>query len=104
MTVNEDVRALINEGYEAGKPMAFICIAPVLAAAVLGRTAAELELTIGDDPATASAIEGFGASHVITGPGHIHVDAEPHCIDTCVDAWTEHCSGIRGHDAHRHQK
>ena len=82
MTVNEDVRALINEGYEAGKPMAFICIAPVLAAAVLGRTAAELELTIGDDPATASAIEGFGASHVITGPGHIHVDVPNRIVST----------------------
>ena len=82
MTVNDDIRALINHGYESGKPMAFICIAPVLAAAVLGGTASSLELTIGDDAGTASSIEGFGARHVVTGPGEIHVDVKNRIVST----------------------
>ena len=93
MTVNEDVRALINEGYEAGKPMAFICT-PVLAAAVLGRTAAELELTIGMSNRVVIEV-GVAMSSPVLDTSTL--TCQPHCIDTCVHAWTEHCSGIRGH-------
>ncbi|MGB0647983.1 MAG: isoprenoid biosynthesis glyoxalase ElbB [Bradymonadia bacterium] len=82
MTVNADVRTLIHQVYESGKPMGFICIAPVLAAAVLGRTATALELTIGDDAGTASAIEALGARHVVTGPGEIHVDVSNRIVST----------------------
>lgn len=60
-TVREDVSRFIRDLHEAGKPMGFMCIAPVLAAKVLG---GKVQVTIGNDPATARAIEAMGARHV----------------------------------------
>lgn len=60
--VNPDVARLVKEAHAAGKPLAFVCIAPVVAAKVLGSTGAKL--TIGNDAATAGAINAMGASHV----------------------------------------
>lgn len=61
-SVNEDVQRLILDMHGKGKAQGFICIAPVLAAKVLGSTG--LKLTIGSDPGTAAAIEQCGAEHV----------------------------------------
>jgi enhancing lycopene biosynthesis protein 2 len=58
--VNEDVEDLIRSALEAGKPIAAMCIAPV----ILARTIPGAKLTIGNDPRTASAIESMGAVHV----------------------------------------
>ena len=60
-TVREDVARLIRELHAAGKPLGFMCIAPVLAAKVLGN---HVQVTIGNDPATAQAIEAMGGRHV----------------------------------------
>jgi enhancing lycopene biosynthesis protein 2 len=62
MTVDPDVERLIKAMRAAGKPMGFICIAPVIAAKVLG--GAGVTLTIGHDPGTATAIRSWGAVHV----------------------------------------
>ncbi len=43
------------------KPLAFLCIAPVIAAKVIGQG---VKLTIGNDSATASCIEAMGATHI----------------------------------------
>jgi len=59
--VREDVARLIRGLHAAGKPMGFMCIAPVLAAKVLGQ---KVQVTIGNDPSTAQAIEAMGARHV----------------------------------------
>jgi enhancing lycopene biosynthesis protein 2 len=59
--VDPMVRDLIEEAHLAGKPMGFMCIAPILAAAVLGSK--QITLTIGQDPGTAAKIEGRGAIH-----------------------------------------
>lgn len=61
-TVNADVATAIRSVYDAGKPLGFICIAPVIAAKVLGRE--PIELTIGNDRETALGIEAMGARHV----------------------------------------
>lgn len=60
-SVNADVERAINSMLELKKPMAFLCIAPVIAAKVV---ASKANLTIGSDPATAAAIEAMGAVHV----------------------------------------
>ncbi|HMA63259.1 MAG TPA: isoprenoid biosynthesis glyoxalase ElbB [bacterium] len=63
-TVNPDVENFINDAYESSIPLGFICISPVLGAKVLGEKADDLKLTIGNDSATASDVEEFGAAHV----------------------------------------
>lgn len=60
--VDKEVEAAIQSFFEAGKPLGFICIAPVIAAKVLGKE--HIELTIGNDHECAEAIEAMGASHV----------------------------------------
>ena len=52
--VNPEVERLVKEMHAAGKPQGFICIAPVIAARVLGEF--NPTLTIGNDNGTASAI------------------------------------------------
>ncbi len=61
-TVNPEVARLIKEIHAAKKPIGFICIAPVIAAKVLG--AANPKLTIGNDPGASGAIEAMGGKHV----------------------------------------
>jgi enhancing lycopene biosynthesis protein 2 len=61
-SVNPNVEGLIRSVHGQGKPLGFICIAPALAAKVLGELGPKL--TIGNDPGTAAAIEALGATHV----------------------------------------
>ena len=61
LSVDPVVNDFLIECNEAGKPLGFICIAPVIAAKVFGSK--KPVLTIGDDPDTASAIENLGAKH-----------------------------------------
>lgn len=60
-TLHPEVERLIKEMHKAGKPMGFICIAPVLAARALGN---KVQVTIGNDPHVAKAIEKMGAYHI----------------------------------------
>ncbi len=62
-SVQRDVDRLVREAHAAGKPLAFVCIAPVIAAKILGQETAA-KLTIGDDADTAGAINTMGGSHV----------------------------------------
>jgi enhancing lycopene biosynthesis protein 2 len=62
LKVRPDVERLIRDCHAAGKPMGFICIAPVLAAKVLGSKG--VKLTIGSDKDTAATLQGLGAKHV----------------------------------------
>lgn len=79
MKVRDDVAALIREVHAAKKPLGFICIAPVLAAKVLGHG---VHLTIGDDPETAAAIEAFGGKHVARKVEEIEVDPAKKVVST----------------------
>ncbi len=62
-TVNAEVERLIVEAHTLKKPIAAICIAPVLLAKVLGARGAAPLLTIGNDAGTAAALEAMGARH-----------------------------------------
>jgi enhancing lycopene biosynthesis protein 2 len=76
-TVNPEVADLIREMHRAGKPTGFICIAPTIAAKVLGA-----KVTIGTDRATAAAVEKMGGSHVTCQVDQIAVDEEKKVVST----------------------
>jgi enhancing lycopene biosynthesis protein 2 len=61
--VQPEVGKLIRSMVESGKPVGAWCIAPALLAAAL-RGDPSVQLTIGNDPATAKALESMGAKHV----------------------------------------
>jgi enhancing lycopene biosynthesis protein 2 len=57
-----EIAAAVQSFYNAGKPLGFICIAPIIAAKVLGDR--HVELTIGNDKESAEDIEAMGAKHI----------------------------------------
>ncbi|MDO9172209.1 MAG: isoprenoid biosynthesis glyoxalase ElbB [bacterium] len=77
-SVEPTTAAFLVAMHDAGKAIGAACIAPVLVARVLGsrggKTPTPLLLTIGDDPATAAAVEAMGARHVTATAGDVVVD------------------------------
>src|SRR5207249_9045332 len=89
--VHPEVARLVTEMHANRKPIGLACIAPVLAAKVLGH--AHPRLTIGTDPETAKAIGATGAQHQDTGPTDVCTDPEHLLVTTpCymnpVGPWT----------------
>ncbi len=70
--VQPDVEKAIKGMHKAGKPIAALCIAPVLLAKILG----EVKLTIGQDKGTAEAVQALGATHENTNHGEVLIDSE----------------------------
>jgi enhancing lycopene biosynthesis protein 2 len=65
MTIHPDVETLLNQMADAGKPLCALCIAPpILAKLMANRGATGAQVTIGNDPATAAAIDALGANHI----------------------------------------
>jgi enhancing lycopene biosynthesis protein 2 len=79
-SVNPEVERLIKDMHVAKKPIGFICIAPVIAAKVLGSF--NPQLTIGNDPGTAEAIEKMGGKHLVSTVDNIVVDAKNKVVTT----------------------
>lgn len=61
MSVLPQVDSAVKSMLAAGKPLGFLCIAPVIAAKSVG---GGVKLTIGNDAQTAAAVEKLGAKHV----------------------------------------
>lgn len=80
MRANPEVERLIREMRAANKPQGFICIAPVLAARVLG--AEHPQLTIGSDRDTAAALEAMGARHQACRVDEVCVDQKLKVVST----------------------
>ncbi|BDG06566.1 isoprenoid biosynthesis glyoxalase ElbB [Anaeromyxobacter oryzae] len=80
MKVLPEVERLVREMRAARKPMGFVCIAPVLAAKLLGGE--QVKVTIGDDAETAAAIESWGARHVECRVEEIVVDERLKVVST----------------------
>jgi enhancing lycopene biosynthesis protein 2 len=80
MRVNPEVERIVREMRAAAKPMGFICIAPVVAAKLLGPE--KVRLTIGNDAETAAAIESWGARHVECKVDEIAVDERLKVVST----------------------
>lgn len=79
-SVRSDVADVIESFYAAQKPMGFICIAPVIAAKVLGIQ--KVELTIGNDESTAAALEQMGAVPFEKSARDIHIDSHNRIVST----------------------
>jgi enhancing lycopene biosynthesis protein 2 len=91
--VNPDVERLLKEVHSAGKPIGLACIAPIIAAKVLGALGASPKLTIGTDRATAHAIESMGGQHEPAGEISLCIDEKNRLVSTpCymnnVGPWT----------------
>jgi enhancing lycopene biosynthesis protein 2 len=80
LQVNPDVERLVRDMAADGKPLGFICIAPVIAAKVLGSR--KVKLTIGNDPETAAALNALGAVHVDAPVDQIVVDEKNKVVST----------------------
>ena len=78
--VNPGVEKLIKEMHSAKKPIGFICIAPVIAAKVLGSF--NPQLTIGNDKGTAEAIEKMGGKHIVSPVENAVVDQKNKIVTT----------------------
>jgi enhancing lycopene biosynthesis protein 2 len=79
-TVHPEVARLIRTMHASKKPIGFICIAPVLAAKVLGSFSPRL--TVGCDKETAAALEKLGAKHVVCRVDEVEVDTAQKIVTT----------------------
>lgn len=79
MKVNPEVERLVRETLAANKPMGFICIAPVIAAKVIGQG---VRLTVGDDKETGAAVVALGGQHVAHQVEEIEVDSKLKVVST----------------------
>ena len=77
-TVNADVSRAVKAMHAAGKPIGALCIAPVILAKVLGG----VDLTIGQDAATAENLAAMGAKHIPTWQGEIAIDEKNRVVST----------------------
>ncbi len=68
--VEPSVAKAIRTMHAEGKPIGALCIAPAVVAKVLGH----VELTIGNDAGTASAIQEMGAKHRTATHGEVVID------------------------------
>lgn len=73
---------LTKEMVSAKKPVGVICIAPALMAKVMEDAQVNVNLTIGTDEETASALEGMGATHVSCPVEDFIVDRENKIVST----------------------
>lgn len=78
--VHPEVRRIIAEMADAGKPIGAICISPAVLAKVLEDR--HPQVTIGNDLGTAEAIESMGGRHTVCDVTDIHVDAENKLVTT----------------------
>ncbi|MCF8070608.1 MAG: isoprenoid biosynthesis glyoxalase ElbB [Desulfobacterales bacterium] len=72
MKVNNDVINAVKSVHEAGKPIAALCIAPVILAAIFKDQSPNL--TLGDDGDNAKNLEQIGGKHHITRFDEVVVD------------------------------
>lgn len=82
MTVRQDVANAILQTYEARKPIAAMCIAPMVLACVLGRKAPGLRLTLGHPGPAAEAAEAMGATHIVRQATEVCVDRDNKILTT----------------------
>ena len=79
--VHPEVEAFLRAAHALGKPIAAMCIAPVILARVFGQ-GGRPRLTIGTDAGTAKMVEALGARHVACEPAGIVVDEEAKLVTT----------------------
>lgn len=79
ISVNQNVQNLIQAMHETGKPIGLICIAPAMAPKLFGEGTI---CTVGNDQATAAAIEVMGGVHQACPVDEFVVDRERKVVTT----------------------
>jgi len=79
-TVQPDVARLAVAMMKAKKPIAAVCIAPAMLAAICRDAGIAASVTIGNDPDAAGGIEGMGAKHLACPVDEFRVDEEHRLI------------------------
>jgi len=79
MTINPEVEIFARSLHREGKPVGLICIAPVMAPAIGGPGT---RCTIGNDPATANAINAMGGIHVSCAVMECVIDTDRKIVST----------------------
>ena len=79
MEVQSDFMRVAQAFHRAGKPIALMCIAPVMAAAICG---AGTQCTVGNDPEVAAAIASMGGEHLECPVSEARVDAQKKLVTT----------------------
>jgi len=77
-SVDPEVGALLERAHDAGKPIAAMCIAPVIPA----RLFPGVRVTVGNDPDVAHKIEAMGAEHVECAVDDAVTDGEMRVVTT----------------------
>jgi len=80
VTVEPSVKKILLDAQAAGKPLGFICIAPVIAAALFGSMG--VRYTIGRDQGIAARLASTGAVHVETAVTETAVDPRLKIVST----------------------
>lgn len=78
-SVNADVEKFAKQFVAANKPLGFICIAPTMIPLICGKG---VTCTIGNDEATASAIEAMGGKHQACSADDVVIDAAHNVVST----------------------
>jgi enhancing lycopene biosynthesis protein 2 len=106
-SVDPDVQRVIREFHSDGKPIGLCCIAPVIAAKVLGRAAGGpgVTVTLGEEGPASQAVRGWGAEHavapvdgdlvdhqrrVVTTPAYMYAHATPAEVFSGIGRMVEH--------------
>lgn len=79
--VHPEVDAFLREAHTLRRPIAAMCIAPVILARVFGG-GGKPRVTIGDDAATAALVEAMGARHVASAPTGVVIDEDARLLTT----------------------
>lgn len=80
--VDPTVARFLREIHKQGKPMGFVCIAPVIAVHLFGRDKGGLEYTIGDDASVVAQLDGFGGVHKKCAVDDVVVDTKHKIVTT----------------------
>jgi enhancing lycopene biosynthesis protein 2 len=78
MKIDRVVEKVVRDTYAAGKPIGALCISPVLITKILGL----VEVTIGNDKATAADIRAMGGDHKEIKSGEVCIDRKNKVV-TC---------------------
>ncbi|CAM3722783.1 isoprenoid biosynthesis glyoxalase ElbB [Xenorhabdus thuongxuanensis] len=77
--INKEFLSIVRNMHQQGKPMGFMCIAPVMVPKILGKP---IKVTIGNDPETVAQIERMGGVHVECPVDDIVIDFENKIVTT----------------------
>ncbi|MDR0218391.1 MAG: isoprenoid biosynthesis glyoxalase ElbB [Enterobacteriaceae bacterium] len=77
--INKDLLSVVRLMHKKGKPMGFMCIAPVMVPKILDKS---IKVTVGNDPETVAQIEKMGGVHIECPVDDIVVDFKNKIVTT----------------------